>query len=290
MSSKLRGIDPKRAEPSKPKMLIYGMSGVGKTWAAIDWPSAYYIDTEGGADLAHYTDKLKKAGAGYFGPADGSCDFRTVLEEVEALATEDHKYRTLIIDSFSKLFNQQIAETQIEMERRKIEDAFGASKKPAIQLTRRLLSWFSKLDMNVILICHQKSQWKDGKEVGVTFDGWDKLEYELHLALRIQKLGPERKAFIGKSRLAQFPEGESFPWSYADFAKKYGQAVIEGAVKKADLATREQIKEYSDLLKKVQPSDDVLSKWESACPDIAALDREAMAKRIEWLQRQSAPK
>ena len=68
------------------------------------------------------------------------------------------------------------------MERRKVEDAFGASKKPAIQLTRRLLAWFSKLDMNVILICHQKSQWKDGKEVGVTFDGWDKLEYELHLA------------------------------------------------------------------------------------------------------------
>ena len=68
MASKLKAIAPKAAEPSKPKMLIYGKPGVGKTWAALDFPSVYYMDTEGGADLEHYTDKLLAAGGMYFGP------------------------------------------------------------------------------------------------------------------------------------------------------------------------------------------------------------------------------
>ena len=67
-NSKLRAVDPKAASPSKPKILIFGKPGVGKTWTSLDFPSVYYIDTEGGADLNHYTDKLKKAGGVYFGP------------------------------------------------------------------------------------------------------------------------------------------------------------------------------------------------------------------------------
>ncbi len=35
----LKGTDPKSAKPSKPKILIYGKPGVGKTWAALDFPS-----------------------------------------------------------------------------------------------------------------------------------------------------------------------------------------------------------------------------------------------------------
>jgi hypothetical protein len=156
------------------------------------------------------------------------------------LATTQHDRKTLVIDSFTKLFNTQIAISAEAMEKAGKEDAFGASKKQAIAYTRRMISWFNKLDMNVVLICHQKSLWKDGKEVGVTFDGWDKLEYELHLALRIAKQGASRKAFIGKTRLVPFPEGESFDWSYQEFAKRYGQDVMETGAKPADLATADQ--------------------------------------------------
>ena len=106
--SKLRAVTPKAAEPSKPKMLLYGRPGVGKTWASLDWPSVFYIDTEGGADLAHYTDKLERAGGVYLGPEQGSLSFETVMEQVQALATEQHLYRTLVIDSISKLFNMEM--------------------------------------------------------------------------------------------------------------------------------------------------------------------------------------
>ncbi len=280
----LKGHDPKTVTPSKPKILIYGAAGVGKTWASLEFPSVYYIDTEAGADLAQYTAKLKASGAAYMGPDDGANDFKAVLEEIQTLATTDHPYKTLVIDSFSKLFNTQVAATAEAMEKAGKEDAFGASKKQAIAYTRRLVAWLDKLDMNVVLIAHQRSEWKDGKEVGQTFDGWDKLMYELHLCLQIVKQGSARKARVVKSRLESFPDAEFFDWSYSSFSEKYGKAVIEAAGKKLELTTPEQAKEYGALLEAVKVGPDVLDKWASACPDVAELETSAMAKRIAYLR------
>lgn len=284
--SKLKGRDPSSVEPSKPKIVIYGKPGVGKTWAAMEFPNVYYIDTEGGADLDHYRKKLKESKAMYFGPEDGSLDFNSVLEQIQALATEEHDRKTLVIDSMSKLFNNQIATTQEEMIRSGTEDAFGASKKPAIAYMRRLVAWINKLDMNVVLIHHQKSQWKDGKETGVTFDGWEKLEYELHLVLRIEKMGPARSAFVGKTRMEKFPEGTSFPWSFKEFASRYGIDVIDREAAKLDLCTQEQRDTYAGLISKVRVDKSILEKWDSATPDVALLTSEAMTKRITWLEAQ----
>lgn len=285
MARALKATDPKAAKPSKPKMLIFGKPGVGKTWASLDFPSVYYIDTEGGANLEHYTDKLKKSGGMYLGPDAGSNDFNVVLEEVITLATTKHAFRTLVIDSYSKLFNTQIDATAERMVKagRDMEKTFGAEKKEAITNTRRLIRWFDKLDMNVILICHQKSQWKDGKEVGVTFDAWDKLEYELHLALNIEKQGASRKARITKSRLKEFPDADVFDWSYAAFADRHGRDVIEAEAKATELATPDQIKRYNDLLTAVKVDAKITEKWEENCPDLADLDHDGMQKRIDYL-------
>lgn len=260
--SNLRGKDPKAAEPSKPKVLIYGKPGVGKTWASLDFPGVYYIDTEGGADLSHYTDKLSQAGGLYLGPEDGACEFATVLSQIKALASEKHDHRTLVIDSISKLFNASVA---MEAERLGDKNAFGADKKPAIASMRQMVSWLQKLDMNVILIAHEKVEWGtndkgERAETGATFDCWDKLEYELHLALRVVKQGKSRKAFIRKSRLLGFPEAESFAWSYADFAERYGKHIIEGSVRTITLAAPEQISEVRRLLDAVRVEDDFAAK------------------------------
>lgn len=263
MSSRLRAKDPKAAEPSKPKVLIFGKPGVGKTWTAIDFPGVYYIDTEGGADLEHYTDKLKKAGGVYMGPSDGANDFTVLIEQVKALATEKHDFRTLVVDSISKVFNTAVA---VEADRLADKNAFGADKKPAIAAMRQLVAWLQRLDMNVVLIAHEKAEWGQNDkgervEIGSTFDCWDKLEYELHLALRIVKQGKSRKAFVRKSRLTGFPEGESFQWEYNTFADRYGRDVIEGEVKIITLATRDQLDEMRRLLETVRVAED----WESKC-------------------------
>ncbi len=263
VKSKLLAKSPKAAEPSKPKILIYGKPGVGKTWTSLDFPSCYYIDTEDGANLAHYTDKLEKSGGVYMGQSDGSLVFSTVLDQVKALATEDHAYKTLIIDSITKLFNAEVAR---EGERLGDKNAFGADKKPAIAMMRQLVNWLCRLDMNVILIAHEKAQWGmdskgDRSEIGVTFDCWDKLEYELHLCLNIQKRGPARMATVKKSRLTGFPDASSFEWSYTEFATRYGKDVIEAKSNKIALATTEEVAEVKRLLEVIKIPEDDIAKW-----------------------------
>jgi len=38
---------PEEVKATKPKFMIYGESGVGKTFFALDFPKPYLIDTEG---------------------------------------------------------------------------------------------------------------------------------------------------------------------------------------------------------------------------------------------------
>jgi hypothetical protein len=261
MTSKLKAIDPKKAEPSKPKILIFGKPGAGKTWSSLEFPNVYYIDAEGGANLEHYTDKLKKSGGVYFGPEQGALDFEEVIEQVKALATESHPYKTLVIDSLSKLFNTAVSKEMDRMEREKKEDAFGASRKKPVRSTRQLVNWINRLDMNVVLICHEKAVWLNEKQTGTTFDAWDKLDYELHLCLNIQKQGERRKAIVTKSRLVEFPDRESFDWSFQEFAKKYGEKILNDKVKSVELITDAQLAEINRLIELLQINEEKQQKW-----------------------------
>jgi hypothetical protein len=286
----LKGKDPKNAKPAKPKIVIYGPPGVGKTWGALDFPSAYYIDTEGGANLDHYTDKLKKSGGLYLGVEDGSLDFDVVTDEIITLATTKHEFRTLIIDSYSKLFNTDISRCFEALDKKNPGVAtFGAEKKHAINLTRRWVDWFTKMDMNVILICHEKTKYEtingNSQAVGKELDGWDRLEYDLNLCLHINKQGNSRKARVTKTRFDQFKDGEVFDWSYATFADKYGRDVIEANSVAVILATTEQIAEFTALLDTVKVDTAVIEKWNSAGP-VEELTTADIQKRIDFLNKQ----
>lgn len=261
--AKLLAVAPELVEPKKPKVLIFGAPGVGKTWASLDFPSVYYVDTEGGADLNHYREKLKTAGGVYFGPDQGSLDFDAVIGQVQALATERHTFRTIVFDSITKLWNTALSE---EQERLGDKDAFGAYKKAPIRQMTTLIRWVNRLDMNAIFIAHQKELWglndkKQREAIGFTFDGYEKLEYDLHLVLNIFKTGPTRRARIGKSRLTGFPEGETFEWSYASFAERYGKDVIEKEAAPIVIATAEQVVEMRRLLGIVKLDDGKAEKW-----------------------------
>ena len=126
---------------------------------------------------------------------------------------------------------------------------------------RILIRWLAKLDMNVLLISHAIAEWginertKQREQIGETFDAWDRLEYELHLCLNITKEGPARFARVRKSRLTQFPDAARFPWSYDDFADRYGRDIIEAEVKALVLATPEQVAEMQRLLGIIKTKD-----------------------------------
>jgi AAA domain len=288
--SRLKAVEPKAAEPSKPKILIFGKPGVGKTWASLDFPSVYYIDTEGGADLAHYTDKLVASGGVYLGPDQGSLSFDTVIDQIKALATERHSYKTVVIDSITKLFNVAIADEAERLSTARLKNEFGADKKPAVGAMRRLVAWLTRLDMNAVLIAHENPEWGmvngSREQIGSTFDCWPKLSYELHLALNITKQGPSRLARIGKSRLLGFEEGTTFPWSYADFADRYGREVIESEVTQIVLATLEQLAEVERLVALVKLPEGQVEKWLTAAgvAEWAEMDTDRVNKAIAHLK------
>ena len=254
----LKAKKPEAVAVSKPKFLISGESGVGKTFFSLDFPKPYLIDVEGGATRPQYQEKLKKVGGVYFGKEEGAQDFATILDEVQALVTTKHEYKTLIIDSFSYLYMLEAAIAE-----EKMGSDFGRDKKEAQKPTKQLIRWLEKLDMTVILICHSKAKWgRKGKEVfqdGTTFDGWDKMEYILDLWIEINKGG---KTFqIRKSRIESLPQDTSMPLDYKHFADVYGREIIESASKPADLATNEELMQINTLIEALNIDEEQILKW-----------------------------
>jgi len=263
--SRLRARAPESVKPGKIKAVIYGLPGVGKTMLALSFPKPYYFDVENGAKEQHYRDILKNSGGFYMGPEEGTLSFDTLIEQMQALATEEHPFKTLIVDSLTKLFQTAIAQEQERMDRAGKKDEFGASRKPAIAMMRRVVMWASRLDMNIWFICHETADWQnvDGQrsDVGRTADAWDKLIYELDLAVQVVKRGPQRLAIVRKSRLLAFPDGEQFPLEYAEFAKRSDRETIESGVATIMLASPEQVVEIEKLLSIVKIPDDTIQKW-----------------------------
>jgi hypothetical protein len=286
---KLVAVDPKTASAKKPKILLFGKPSVGKTYNSLDFPSVYFIDCESGANLSHYTDRLRASKGVYMGVEQGSLDFETVISQIQALATQPHEFKTVVIDSVSKLFNTAIA---MEAERLGDKNAFGADKKPAVANMRRLVNWLSRIDMNVVLISHEKAEWGvDSKgqrsEIGSTFDCWEKLNYELDLCLNIIKTGPIRIARVTKSRLTEFPDASTFPWSYAEFAKIYGEDVIEKKSEAIVLATSKQLSEIKKLIETVRLPEGQETKWLSAAQIYGwqEMSSERIARAIEHIKK-----
>jgi len=286
--SKLKAKAPKDVKPGKLKMLVFGKAGVGKTWFSIDFPNPYYIDSEGGARLKHYQAKLAEVGGAYFGPEDGALNFEEVLAQIQALATEKHGYKTLVVGSITKLYQTAIAK---EAERLGSQDVFGASKKPAIAFMRRLVQWITRLDMNVVFEAHETAEWGlvngQRSEIGSKEDVWDKLIYELDLTIQIQRRGESRVALVRKSRLQGFPEQEAFPCVFEEFAVRYGKDYIEADMVPIVLASPEQVAEIQRLLGIINLPQNEIDKALSraGAEEWSELTGEQAAKYIDYLKK-----
>ncbi len=283
----LKARKPEEVVISKPKFLISGESGVGKTFFALDFPKPYLIDVEGGATRPQYQQKLERVGGAYFGKEEGSQDFTTILEEVKQLATTKHQFKTLIIDSFSYLYMLEAAIAEA-----KVGSDFGRDKREAQKPTKQLVRWLEKLDMTVILICHSKTKWgRVGKEVvseGSTFDGWDKMEYILDLWIEILKGG--KTFIIRKSRIKSLPQFDSMPLDYKKFADVYGRDIIEKEATPAQLATPDQIKIINSLIVALNVEKEHVYKWFKKC-DVEAfkeMSESQIQELIDFLKKKVA--
>ena len=295
MSSKLKGKKPKEVTPRKPKLILFGEAGVGKTWETLAFPQVYFIDVENGASSGRYQDRLDEHGASYLGVEDGSNDMGVVRDQLQALYTEDHDFRTVVIDSGSKLFNGQVLDEAETLAKAGTKNEFGLDKKLAIAKFRPVVTLIEKLDMNVIIVCHEKVKYKNGEVVGSTFDCWDKLDYDLDLTAQVVKRGKSRYIIPKKSRLEHFPEGQSIEWSFSEFRERYerefGEGILSRQATAAQLATDETFARFDQLRATLKTEDAKLSKWLKAAkvdrfPDmeerhlkqcVAALEKELKA-------------
>lgn len=91
----------RKDKPKVPIMCIYGTGGMGKSTLASEFPNPIFIQTEDGANGLNVMSFTE-------GPM---VKFSQVDEALTSLATEDHDFKTLVVDSVTRLEALVWAET-----------------------------------------------------------------------------------------------------------------------------------------------------------------------------------
>jgi hypothetical protein len=236
------------------KLFMFGPAGVGKTTASIQFPNAYIIDAEKGTE--QYDKQIVASGGVVF----QSNDMGDVIQEVKSLLTEQHDYRTLVIDPITTLYNDLLEKAE-----QKVGSDFGRHYGEANKTMKRLANLIMALDMNVVVTGHAKKEYGDNlKVLGFTFDGWRQLDYWFDLVIELGRGKDKEKKRYGrvvKTRIESFPDGEAFPWSYEEIARRYDVAMLEKQANQLVLATPAQVKQVKELLAVVQLPEGTVEKW-----------------------------
>lgn len=286
----LRGVKPQAIE-KRLKALFYGAAGVGKTTAAIQFPRPYLIDTERGAENDQYAKLLEKSGGAIF----QTTDFDELLNEVKALLTERHNYKTLIIDPLTTLYSDLCEKWATKLAKQSKDPnsdgmEFQRHRDRADAQIKHLFKLLLRLDMNVIITSHAKVKWEkingDFKEAGNTFDCYKKLDYLFDLVFEVQKRGSERIGIVKKTRIEAFKDAEQFPFSYETIAEKYGRSVLERDAVAEQLASKEQCAELKRLIELLKIEDEIIQKWldKNNAETIEEMNTDCVQERINLLQ------
>lgn len=142
-------------------MTLFGEGGMGKTTLAAMMPKPVFIRTEDGtASLAG------NEGVALFPLASRSQD---VFDAIEALASQPHDYKTLVLDSITQLAT--LIESEIvaaDPKAKSINQAgggYGAGYNTAAEMHRKVREWAGALaydkGMNIVFIGHADTETMD---------------------------------------------------------------------------------------------------------------------------------
>ena len=140
---------------------LFGEGGMGKTTLAAMWPSPVFIRTEDGTASLAGNDNVS-----LFPLATSTQD---VLDAIEALATQKHDHKTLVIDSITQLATMVEAEIVANDPKAKsINQAgggYGAGYSAAAEKHRQIRDWAGSLayekGLNIVFIGHADTEMLD---------------------------------------------------------------------------------------------------------------------------------
>lgn len=152
-----------------PRIVIYGVHGVGKTTFAAGAPDPVFIWTEEGQGVLDVTGfPLART-------------FSEVMEALAALYTEDHEFKTLVVDSLDWLEPLIWQQTCLDNGWRSIEDpGYGKGYVAATDLWRQYIEGLNALrdekGMTIVQIAHADVRRFDNPET----EPYDRYVIKLH--------------------------------------------------------------------------------------------------------------
>lgn len=154
MAFNLKNIQRNTAS-APPRQCIYGVEGIGKTTYAAGCPKPIFICTE---------DGLGSLKVDHFPLASKSSD---VLDAISALATEEHDFRTVVLDSVDWLDNLIWADVEASHDAKDL--AYGKGSMIVADRWREVLAGLNHLrnekNMIVVLLAHCQIKRFDSPEV-----------------------------------------------------------------------------------------------------------------------------
>jgi hypothetical protein len=152
-----------------PRIVVYGVAGIGKTTFAACAPSPVAIWTEDGAGTLDIAGFPK------------ATSFADVLQALGVLYAEEHPYKTLIVDSLDWLEPLIWEHVCAQNGKKSIEDfGFGKGYLAAMDAWRQFLDGVNavrdKKNMAVVLIAHHRVKRFDSPET----EPYDRYEMKLH--------------------------------------------------------------------------------------------------------------
>ena len=155
--------------PQPPRLLVYGVAGVGKTKLATDAPAPVFLQTE---------DGLGKLGAATFGVLRSYAD---VQDALDVLLEQPHDFQTVVVDSLDWLEPLIWRETAARNKWTDIETpGYGKGYAAALDVWRGFLDGMTLLrddrGMAVILIAHADIKRFDSPET----EPYDRYQPKLH--------------------------------------------------------------------------------------------------------------
>lgn len=248
------------------KMFLFGPPGSRKTTSAIQFPKSVLIDMERGSE--NYEKSIDKAGSVVLHTTSPD----EVLEEVKALLTEKHEYKTLILDPVTIFYEEtqakwtRLFEKHTDNEKNKELQDFGMRYWGRVKSNyKAMLRMLLKLDMNIIMTAHQKDTYGAGMtKIGVGPDSMKGDNYFFDNVFQLRVSQNKAIATTIKQRTEpleppKFPD--EFEWSYDNFCKFYGREIIEKESMPVIMATVEQVARIKQLIETIKVPDAQIEKW-----------------------------